>query len=100
MACHLVQPYAYRPSGIFKKKGNRKERKQHRIAKTNLAESAGQTTCCVIVSEICYLASKNPSNRGRTSDLGITQCFRYSPTLFQLSYRRACSMSQIILYDR
>ena len=37
------------------------------------------------------LLAKSPSNRGRTSDLGIAQCFLYSPTLFQLSYRRARS---------
>ena len=37
------------------------------------------------------LLAKSPSNRGRTSDLGIAQCFLYSPTLFQLSYRRAHS---------
>ncbi|KAI0751850.1 hypothetical protein C8Q80DRAFT_603290 [Daedaleopsis nitida] len=31
---------------------------------------------------------KNPSNRDRTSDLGILRVNHYSPTLFQLSYRR------------
>jgi hypothetical protein len=38
--------------------------------------------------EKSLLLAKSPSNRGRTSDLGIAQCFLYSPTLFQLSYRR------------
>jgi hypothetical protein len=41
--------------------------------------------------EKSLLIAKSPSNRGRTSDLGISQCFLYSPTLFQLSYRRARS---------
>lgn len=40
-------------------------------------------------SEKSLLLAKSPSNRGRTSDLGIAQYFLYSPTLFQLSYRRA-----------
>src|SRR6266852_2556402 len=44
--------------------------------------------------EKSLLLAKSPSNRGRTSDLGIAQCFLYSPTLFQLSYRRARSFER------
>ena len=42
----------------------------------------------------------NPSNRGRTSDLGMA-CLRnhYSPTLFQLSYRRLVKMDVKVLYE-
>jgi hypothetical protein len=44
--------------------------------------------CVIAPKNRCFYVAKSPSNRGRTSDLGIAQCFLYSPTLFQLSYRR------------
>jgi hypothetical protein len=40
-----------------------------------------------------------PSSRGRTSDLGIAQVIHYSPTLFQLSYRRVISVLLFVQYD-
>jgi hypothetical protein len=39
----------------------------------DIAESAARW--CVIVIAPQLLLAKNPSNRGRTSDLGIAQCF-------------------------
>jgi hypothetical protein len=61
------------------------------------AESAAQPDGVIVIASL--LLAKNPSNRGRTSDLGIAQCFPLQSHALPTELSKAYYLLQKVLYN-